>query len=105
MTGVYDCWITDSEEDALLLAESWLIDNELIEAIKPRRLVQTIMLNSVHATPVPKCYLVVAPDSADRHTYGEMVAEVRKGQKIKFADLKYEMDALILKNPYLKQEE
>jgi len=101
---VYDCWITDTEEDALHLAEAWLIDNELIEAIKPRRLVQTIVMNSVHANrAVPKCYLVVAPDSAVRETYVEKVAEVRKGQKIKFDDLTFEMEVMLLENPYLKE--
>ena len=101
---MYDCWITDSEEDALHLAETWLVDNELIDAIKPRRLVQTIVMNSVHATPVPKCYLVVAPDPAIRQTYDEKVAEVRQGQRIKFDDLKYEMEEMLQQNPYLNKE-
>ncbi len=90
----------ENEHDALNTALSWLVAEELIDVVKPRRLVQTVALNSIHNKT--KAYLVVMPVREVCEYLAEEVVVIREGKLSKYNELQEKMAKMEAESPFLK---
>jgi|TARA_Y100000310_G_scaffold341705_1_gene441727 NurA-like 5'-3' nuclease len=96
----YQTKMYENEEDALNTAYSWLVAEELIDVVKPRRLVQTVALNSIHSEA--KAYLVVMPLAVVCESLAEKVVEIRSVKAVKYSELQRRMAEMEADSPFLK---
>jgi len=101
--GDYTVKMFDNEHDALNTALSWLVAEELIDVVKPRRLVQTVALNSIHNQT--KAYLVVMPVREVCEYLAEEVVVIREGKLSKYNELQAKMAKMEADSPFLKDIE
>ena len=83
-----EVWIYETKEDALEGAEVWLKAYDLDDIVRPGRLVQTLIPNTIHTADLgDKCFMVVC--------LGDLaVAELREQQTVKRQAVKEQLEVL-----------